>query len=540
MKNTETQTDNRKQYYRSMGYWGNATLADYWKMSVLSSPEKTAVVDSHGARYTYAELDAEASKIYAYLKQCGIKPGDYVSVMVPGWAEFTMIYIACLKAGAVINPICPGSQLSEITFMLSVCRSKILFIPSAYKKNDYSDYHRLLKQEIKTLRHVTYVDKGKDSQFRSILDNPVWDCVPEKSNAEDVAVVLFTSGTEGRMKGVTLTHNNIISAEKAFAAKINFTCFDTMLMPAPLGHATGFHHGVTMPFIFGSTSVLQDIFRPEEALRLIERERCTCGMGATPFVYDMFQSLKNKLYNINSMRFFLCGGAPIPRQLINEAMEYGFKILGVYGSTESVPHVSASYTDTADKIVNTDGTPVLSIETKIVDENGNESDSGEEWSRGPNVFSGYLDEPELTANVLTEDGWYKSGDICRRDADGYIRIIGRKKDMIVRGGENICCTEIENALLEHPAIKEAAVIAIPDKRMGERACAYLILNDDFSNVTIRELTDFFVAKGIAKFKCPERLEFMNILPRTESGKVQKFILKEDIKRKLIAECATGS
>ncbi|NLI13465.1 MAG: medium-chain fatty-acid--CoA ligase [Peptococcaceae bacterium] len=534
--------ESRKLEYRRKGYWGDATLADFWQMAVLSAPEKTAVIDLQGTCYTYAELDDAAGRVAAFLKEAGVAPGDFVSFQLPGWAEFTVIYVACLKAGAVANPVNPGFRAEELSYTLNKCETKVFFIPSHFRHFDYPAMMTSLAPKIPTLRKVVVVEKEKKIDEGISLCKVIKEYSPlagnRVRNADDLAAVLFTSGTEGFPKGVMLTHNNIIASEKALAAALNFTYLDVMLMPAPVAHAIGFHHGVTAPFMLGAKSVLQDMFKPDITLGLIEREKCTCSMGATPYVYDILRTLRTKRYDISSLRFFLCGGAPIPRHMVKESLEAGIKVMGVYGSTESVPHTAVRMDDPFERIVNTDGVAVPSVEVKVVDEARRQVPAGvqgEEASRGPTVFVGYLKEPALTASVLDDQGWYYSGDLCTMDDNGYIRINGRKKDIIIRGGENISCTEVENILLQHPNIREAGVVAMPDQRLGERACAYVVLNNPDQKLTMEEMRAFFDKKDVAKCKYPERLEIVDSLPRTASGKIKKVLLRQDIKEKLKKE-----
>ncbi|TWH47882.1 medium-chain fatty-acid--CoA ligase [Sporomusa sp. KB1] len=542
MSSLITINESRKQLYRQKGYWGDATLADYWRMAVLSSPEKIAVIDLLGTSYTYAELDDAAGRVAAFLQAVGVKPGEFVSFQLPGWAEFTVIYVACLKAGAVANPILPCYRQEELVYILNKCESKVLFFPSEYRRFTYLPMVQSVVPKIPSLKEIVIVEKetptDEGNTLRSIMQQ--YSPLPDNrvSMADDLAAVLFTSGTVAAPKGAMFTHNNIIASEKAFAAALNFNYTDVMLMTAPMAHATGFHHGVTMPFLFGAKSVLQDKFSAETSLALIAREKCTCSMGATPFVYDILRSLQSKKYDISSFRFFLCGGAPIPRHLVKESMKVGLKVIGVYGSTESIPHTAVRLDDPIEKVINTDGVPVPSVEIKVVDASRQlvpAGMEGEEASRGPNVFMGYLKEPELTAGVFDEEGWYYSGDLCTLDEDGYIRITGRKKDVIIRGGENISSVEIENILLQIPNVYEAGVVSMPDERLGERICAYLVLKDVTNGLTLDSVKAFFEEKRVAKCKYPERLEIVSSLPRSAAGKIQKFVLRQDIKNKLSQE-----
>ncbi|MHB8073086.1 medium-chain fatty-acid--CoA ligase [Desulfosporosinus fructosivorans] len=531
-----------KREYRQAGYWGDATLADYWQMSVLCAPEKVAVIDLQGTSYTYAELDDAASRVATYLKDVGVMPGDFVSFQIPAWSEYTVIYVACLKVGAVVNPICWGYRADELLYILNKCESTVLFIPSEFRGFEYPPMLGSLSQKIPSLRKVVVVEKEKKVNEGMTLSRIIRDYSPLASkgtrSSDDLAAVLFTSGTESFPKGVMLTHNNIIAAEKALAAAMNITHLDVMLMPAPPAHAIGFHHGVTLPFMLGAKSILQDIFKPEITLSLIEREKCTCSMGATPFVYDLLRTLQKKKYDISSLRLFMCGGAPIPRHMVKESIEAGIKVIGVYGSTESVPHTAVRLEDNTEKIISTDGIAVSSVEVKVVDESLQlvpAGVQGEEASRGPMVFVGYLKEPELTAKVLDENGWYYSGDLCVMDDDGYIRITGRKKDIIIRGGENISSIELENILLQHPNVRETGVVAMPDPRLGERVCAYVVLKDTDKGLSLEEVRALFEEKSVSKFKYPERIEIKGNLPRTASGKIRKFELRQDIKTKLEKE-----
>lgn len=532
----------QKLEYRQKGYWGDATLIDYWNMAVLNGPEKVAVIDLQGSCYTYAELNEAAGKVATFLKESEVGPGDVVSFQIPDWSEFTVIYVACLKIGAVANPICSGYRAKELIYILNKCESKVLFIPAEFRNYDYPTMLRLLTPKIPMLKKVVVVEKEKKVNKGITLDKVMREHSPLKGNsvrsADDVASVLITSGTDGFSKGVMLTHNNIIASERAFAAVLNLNYLDVMLMPAPVAHATGFHHGVTLPFMLGAKSVLQDIFTPDTSLNLIQRERCTCTMGSTPFVYDILRTLQKKKYDISSLRFFLCGGATIPRHMVEDSLKVGIKVLGCYGSTESVPHTVVPPDAPLEKIINTDGVIMPGMEIRVVDELRRPVPpgvEGEEASRGPNVFMGYLKESELTAKVLDDDGWFYSGDLCIMDDDGYIRITGRKKDIIIRGGENISSNEIENLLLQHPNVREVSVVGMPDERLGERACAYIVLDNADKGLTLEEIKAFLCKNNVGKCKYPERVEIVESLPRTASGKVEKFVLRKDIRDKLEKE-----
>ncbi|HHH9796432.1 TPA: medium-chain fatty-acid--CoA ligase [Escherichia coli] len=539
MKVTLTFNEQRRAAYRQQGLWGDASLADYWQQTARAMPDKIAVVDNHGASYTYSALDHAASCLANWMLAKGIESGDRIAFQLPGWCEFTVIYLACLKIGAVSVPLLPSWREAELVWVLNKCQAKMFFAPTLFKQTRPVDLILPLQNQLPQLQQIVGVDKLAPATSSLSLSQIIADNTPLTTaittHGDELAAVLFTSGTEGLTKGVMLTHNNILASERAYCARLNLTWQDVFMMPAPLGHATGFLHGVTAPFLIGARSVLLDIFTPDACLALLEQQRCTCMLGATPFVYDLLNVLEKQPADLSALRFFLCGGTTIPKKVARECQQLGIKLLSVYGSTESSPHAVVNLDDPLSRFMHTDGYAAAGVEIKVVDDARKTLPpgcEGEEASRGPNVFMGYFDEPELTARALDEEGWYYSGDLCRMDEAGYIKITGRKKDIIVRGGENISSREVEDILLQHPKIHDACVVAMPDERLGERSCAYVVLKAPHHSLSLEEVVAFFSRKRVAKYKYPEHIVVIEKLPRTASGKIQKFLLRKDIMRRL--------
>ncbi|MBZ8649664.1 medium-chain fatty-acid--CoA ligase [Escherichia coli] len=539
MKVTLTFNEQRRAAYRQQGLWGDASLADYWQQTARAMPDKIAVVDNHGASYTYSALDHAASCLANWMLAKGIESGDRIAFQLPGWCEFTVIYLACLKIGAVSVPLLPSWREAELVWVLNKCQAKMFFAPTLFKQTRPVDLILPLQNQLPQLQQIVGVDKLAPATSSLSLSQIIADNTPLTTaittHGDELAAVLFTSGTEGLPKGVMLTHNNILASERAYCARLNLTWQDVFMMPAPLGHATGFLHGVTAPFLIGARSVLLDIFTPDACLALLEQQRCTCMLGATPFVYDLLNLLEKQPADLSALRFFLCGGTTIPKKVARECQQRGIKLLSVYGSTESSPHAVVNLDDPLSRFMHTDGYAAAGVEIKVVDDARKTLPpgcEGEEASRGPNVFMGYFDEPELTARALDEEGWYYSGDLCRMDEAGYIKITGRKKDIIVRGGENISSREVEDILLQHPKIHDACVVAMPDERLGERSCAYVVLKAPHHSLSLEEVVAFFSRKRVAKYKYPEHIMVIEKLPRTASGKIQKFLLRKDIMRRL--------
>ncbi|HGF1139424.1 TPA: medium-chain fatty-acid--CoA ligase [Escherichia coli] len=539
MKVTLTFNEQRRAAYRQQGLWGDASLADYWQQTARAMPDKIAVVDNHGASYTYSVLDHAASCLANWMLTKGIESGDRIAFQLPGWCEFTVIYLACLKTGAVSVPLLPSWREAELVWVLNKCQAKMFFAPTLFKQTRPVDLILPLQNQLPQLQQIVGVDKLAPATSSLSLSQIIADNTPLTTaittHGDELAAVLFTSGTEGLPKGVMLTHNNILASERAYCARLNLTWQDVFMMPAPLGHATGFLHGVTAPFLIGARSVLLDIFTPDACLALLEQQRCTCMLGATPFVYDLLNLLEKQPADLSALRFFLCGGTTIPKKVARECQQRGIKLLSVYGSTESSPHAVVNLDDPLSRFMHTDGYAAAGVEIKVVDDARKTLPpgcEGEEASRGPNVFMGYFDEPELTSRALDEEGWYYSGDLCRMDEAGYIKITGRKKDIIVRGGENISSREVEDILLQHPKIHDACVVAMPDERLGERSCAYVVLKAPHHSLSLEEVVAFFSRKRVAKYKYPEHIVVIEKLPRTASGKIQKFLLRKDIMRRL--------
>ncbi|ELD4988302.1 medium-chain fatty-acid--CoA ligase [Escherichia coli] len=539
MKVTLTFNEQRRAAYRQQGLWGDASLADYWQQTARAMPDKIAVVDNHGASYTYSALDHAASCLANWMLAKGIESGDRIAFQLPGWCEFTVIYLACLKIGAVSVPLLPSWREAELVWVLNKCQAKMFFAPTLFKQTRPVDLILPLQNQLPQLQQIVGVDKLAPATSSLSLSQIIADNIPLTTaittHGDELAAVLFTSGTEGLPKGVMLTHNNILASERAYCARLNLTWLDVFMMPAPLGHATGFLHGVTAPFLIGARSVLLDIFTPDACLALLEQQRCTCMLGATPFVYDLLNLLEKQPADLSALRFFLCGGTTIPKKVARECQQRSIKLLSVYGSTESSPHAVVNLDNSLSRFMHTDGYAAAGVEIKVVDDARKTLPpgcEGEEASRGPNVFMGYFDEPELTARALDEEGWYYSGDLCRMDEAGYIKITGRKKDIIVRGGENISSREVEDILLQHPEIHDACVVAMPDERLGERSCAYVVLKAPHHSLSLEEMAAFFSRKRVAKYKYPEHIVVIEKLPRTASDKIQKFLLRKDIIRRL--------
>lgn len=529
--------DNQKKIYEEMGYWGKKTLIDYWNECVKKHGNREYIVDDIGNRYTYKEVDEKAGAIDSYFVEIGIKPLDIVSFQLPVWSEFIFLTVACMKLGAIINPIGMCYNPEEVSKLLNQTESKLYICPTLYHNTNYEEVISSIKKNVKKLKTIILVDKLKEKKGNyNVLSEILLKYSPLKYNtnvdSNDIAAVLYTSGTCGGTKGVMLTHNNIIFSESNFNNELELTKEDIIFMPAPLNHATGFHHGIIAPMFLGAKVVLQSKFKSKEAINLMNSEKCTYSMGSTPFIYDILKVMEQENVRLNSLKFYLCGGAMILRDMIRKAYEYGIKLCEVYGATESVPHVFVRPDEAVELMGCTSGQAMKGVEVRIVDEHKKEvppGTIGEEASRGPNVFVGYINDKTSTYKALDDEGWFYSGDFCVMDENGNITVVGRKKDIIIRGGENLNSNDISSYIAKFPAIQDEAVIGMPDERLGERICAYVVLKEGIESLDLNKLLKYMEHKKVPKRYWPERLEIIKEIPRTDSGKVKKNILLEDLK-----------
>lgn len=533
---------NQKRQYRKMGYWTDRTLLDCWKDSVKLHPDREYVVDDRGFRYTYRQVDEVASRVAAFLLSQGVKTQDVVSFQLPIWSEFVIITIACFKAGAVAHPIAMSYEKRDLIYSMNLTESKVYFGTTFFHKTNYEAQILSVLEEIPALQTVVLLDNTREKTsdvitLKEILEQfePLENQPDYSLTGQDIAVILGTSGTTCSSKGVLLTHDNIRYSEEVFNRELGLTKEDIMFMPAPLNHATGFHHGIIAPMLLGAKLVLQQKYRCQEAIALMNKEKCTYSMGATPFIYDILRELETKGGALPFLKFYLCGGAPVPGYMVQKAWNFGILLCEVYGSTESVPHVFVRPEEALSLNGTISGRPMEGIEVRVVDDDGKDvpyGTPGEEISRGPNVFVGYLKNQKITDEALDDEGWFYSGDICTMDEAGNIRIIGRKKDMIVRGGENLNSNAINDYLEGCPGMEDHTVIGMPDERLGERICAFAVPRPGSENLKLCNVIQFLKEKNVPKRFWPERLELIDRIPHTGSGKVKKYLLKEELKKRM--------
>lgn len=531
----------RKEKMLKEGYWLNKTIIGSLQTALQQNPDKTALVsfktDKKTERaFSYQQLWEMTNKIALGLKHLGVSKNDVVSCQLPNWWEFTLLYLACSRIGAVLNPLMPIFRERELEFMLRHGESKVFVVPKIFRNFDHEQLANQLKAKIETLEHVVVIDGNTENNFNALLVNHGLDnhlaavTALDDFNlgADDITQLIFTSGTTGEPKGVMHTSNTLYSNIVPYAKRLNLNENDVVLMASPMAHQTGFMYGLIMPIELNAKVILQDVWEVSQAVELIHQHQVSFTMASTPFLNDLSNTVAEHHDQVNSLKTFLCAGAPIPGPLVQKAREtLGVKVISAWGMTECGAITTTLISDEDERSYNTDGVALPGVEIKITNKQGQQkavNEAGRLMIRSCSSFGGYLKRSHL--NDTDQDDWFDTGDIAYQDEQGYIRICGRKKDVIIRGGENIPVAEIESLLYKHPNIAVIAIVAYPDERLGERACAIVKLRDPTQQLQFTDMVEFLKTHNLAMQYIPERLEIWDEIPMTPSGKIQKFKLRD--------------
>jgi cyclohexanecarboxylate-CoA ligase len=467
---------------------------------------------------TWSALENESTEIAAALLRLAVKPGDNVAFQLPNRLEFVTIALGILRAGAVCEPLMPIFRERELEFMLRESGARVLFVPNSFRGRDHAAMATGLREDLPALEHVIVL--GAHAMPGAHGGTPHFPVVAPDQHAQ----LLFTSGTSGEPKGALHRHEVLDRAADHHIAHFGLGAGDVIYIPSPLAHQTGFLYGMWIALRLGVPQVLQEVWDPEVGLDTMRRFGVTFVQAATPFLADLTRVASDTGKQPERLRTFVATGAAIPRELARRAREVlGTEVGGAWGTTESCLGCAFAPGDPPELAWGSDGRALAGVQLRVVDDDGRILGPGEEGNFEVHtdcLFTGYLNRPELTAEVVTADGWYRTGDLARIDASGYVRITGRVKDVINRGGEKVPVAEIEQLLHAHPAVRDVAIVAMPDERLGERACAFVVGELDFET-----MLEYLDSHRVSKTYWPERLELVETLPRTPSGKIQKFVLR---------------
>ncbi|UJB31660.1 AMP-binding protein [Chromobacterium sp. Beijing] len=536
------------------------TIGQLFDQTCREHGRREALVVRHQQiRWSYEELREQVDRLACGLIRLGLKPGDRIGIWSQNNAEWVLTQFATAKAGLIMVNINPAYRRSELEYALSKVGCRALILSPSFKSSDYlamaadllpeltaSEPGRLKSAAMPQLEIVIRLGRQRTPGMFNFADLMAAPSAEEKAGLQrlgetlqfdDVINIQFTSGTTGSPKGATLTHHNILNNAYFAGAAMAFGPDDRLCIPVPLYHCFGMVLGTLLCLSHGAAMVFPaESFDAQEVLRTVQEEGCT-GLHGVP---TMFISVLDRPdfsdYDVSTLRTGIMAGSPCPIEVmkrVTSQLNMSQVTIG-YGMTETSPLSFQSATDTPlDKRVATVGRIHPHVEVKIVDVEGRitpRGQSGELCTRGYSVMPGYWGDPAKTAEAIDAAGWMRTGDLAEMDADGYVNIVGRVKDMVIRGGENIYPREVEEFLYRHPKIQDVQVIGVPDERFGEELCAWIRLRDGES----ADADDIraFCQGQIAHYKIPRYIEFVDSFPMTITGKIQKFVMREKMKEKL--------
>jgi len=536
------------------------TIGVYFDRICEQHPDQDALIVRHqDVRWTYRELQKKVNELATGLLALGIAPGDRVGIWGPNSHEWVMVQLATAKIGAIMVCINPAYRLYELEFALNKVECKVVIAAESFKTSDYlgmlntlapelaaSEPGNLQAEKLPHLRTVIRMGAAKTEGMLNFEDVCLLGGGVEADRLEELQELLkpddainiqFTSGTTGNPKGATLTHCNILNNGYLTGEAMKLTETDRLCIPVPLYHCFGMVLSVLACVSHGSAMVFPgEAFDPLETLRAVEAEKCTALHGVPTMFITELDHPQFAEFDLSSLRTGIMAGAPCPVEIMKRVISqmHMEDILIGYGQTELSPINNMTLPDDSlERRTETVGRAMPWVEIKIVDESNRVvaiGEKGEICTRGYSVMREYWNDPERTAETIDEAGWLHSGDLATMDGEGYVRIVGRIKDMIIRGGENIYPREIEEFLYQHPAISEVQVFGIPDEKMGEEVCAWVQLNDG-QKMTEEDLKAF-CKDQITHFKIPRYVRFVTEYPMTVTGKIQKFVMRDEMVKEL--------
>jgi fatty-acyl-CoA synthase len=504
------------------------------------------VVRHQNIRWTYRELDAAADRLAAGFVHLGLEPGDRIGIWAPNRYEWVVTQFASAKAGLILVTINPAYRTSELEYALNKVGCKALVLAPSFKTSDYAAMLDQVRPKVPMLRAAILTDDAPRAGFLRYADvvasgtpadlERVHQLRPQLQ-PEDAINIQFTSGTTGLPKGATLSHHNIVNNGYFVAQRMTFSENDRLCIPVPLYHCFGMVMGVLGCVTWGATMVFPgEAFEPKSVLEACEAERCTALYGVPTMFIAELEHPEFKQFDLRTLRTGVMAGAPCPVEIMKRVIaDMNMKEVTIaYGMTETSPvSFQSNRDDTLEQRVSTVGSIHPHLEVKIVDPDGRVTPSGERGellTRGYSVMHGYWDDEEKTKQAIDAQGWMHTGDLATLDAAGYCNIVGRVKDLIIRGGENISPREIEEFLYRHPKIQDVQVFGIPDRRYGEVVCAWIKLKagERCDAETIRT----FCREQIAHYKVPQHVRFVEQFPMTVTGKIQKYLMRQEMSREL--------
>ena len=534
-------TDNMIQGYTDKGYWKDVTYADLYQQCAEKYPDKEALVDSE-KRLTWSEANLQANRIALKFVELGLEKDDIVICHLPNMVELNLVLAACNKAGLIYAGVVRVLRDEEISFISKATEAKGYLSVREFRRFDYWDMIQKIRPEVPSLTNV-FVVKGDVPEGAISIEEVVQEPLEERYSVEDlkqrqvkyyeVESISFTSGTTGFPKVVEWPQTARTFAAESHMKKIKMNGDDVLGAIAPIFGAG--RSGFFFPPFCGAKTVLMEHFGAKRALELIEKEKITLPAVVPTQLAMMLNDPDFDKYDLSSVRVIYSGGAPMATELAREIeTKFGAVLVNHYGGMDAGGLAAGNVDDPPEVRFFSVGKPHAGNEIRILDKEGNDVPQGEVGTinfRGPGAAGGYYKDEKMTEEKWGT-GWFNMGDLGKFDEKGNLMIVGREKDVIIRGGQNIYAAEVENAIQTNPKIVSAALIAYPDKVTGERACVFIVLANKGDEITIEELGSFLKGKGLSAYKIPEKIEFIESMPLVSDSKIDKKILKSMLEEKL--------
>ncbi|MGW0894315.1 AMP-binding protein [Saccharopolyspora sp. NPDC002578] len=527
--------------HHSNGIWREQRLFDVVEQHAAERGDRLFGTDSTTS-CTYRELRDAALRLATGLARRGIVPGDRVAVQLPNWTEFFVIATAIARVGAVVVPIMPIYRRDEVGYIIASAGVRAVFTAPEYRGFDHAGLFLDLARAHPYLHTVVVVRSeevpGGAVRYHDMFEDPWTADFGPGTGPDEPFTIMYSSGTTAHPKGCVHTFNTMCAGARLLGQAWRYGPADVQFGPSPITHTTGFVTSYLLPLLHGASSHLVERWEPHEGLERIAKFGCTAAVTATTFLQSVIEVYDPDVHDARTMRFWTSAGAPVPGSVVESAREVlpDMQVLSLYGRTENITTTTCTVEDDPSRALTSDGRALPHQEVRIVGLEGEELPRGEQGDiayRGAMNCLGYINQPEETAANYTADGFHRSGDLGVMDDDGFVRVTGRVKDIIIRGGLNISVRQVEDLLAAHPAVREIACVGMPDQRLGEKMCAYLVPVDEADPPTFEEIKAYLLDAGLAIQKVPERLELIGEMPATATGKIKKHVLRADIKSRLL-------
>ncbi|OUC80275.1 AMP-binding protein [Gordonia lacunae] len=553
-------TAEQVEHFYASGQWTDENFTELLRSRAEAKPDKVFVTDGVHA-LTYADLYDSSQRLALGLRRQGLESGDRVAVQLPNWAAFVVVAAALSRLGAVMVPIMPIYRKDEVSHVISDASVTMAIAPVEFKGFDYVTMFDEIRRNSDSLTsivavrapagvHEALADRDvhvlEDLVVQDVPAGSIDDALDVRVHPDDPFVIVYTSGTTSRPKGCLHTFNTYASGARALTVAFGHTESDVQFGPSPITHTTGLVTSVLIPLLAGASTHVMAEWNPVQGLAEIEKFGCTAAVTATTFLQTlMAASDEHPEADLSSLRVWTCAGSPIPSSVVENAKAKlpGASILSLYGRSENLSTTTCTIEDDPLRAVTSDGAALPGAEVRVVGEDGYEVPRGSEGDiayRGPSHMIEYVNRPEDTAGLFTPEGFSRSGDVGVMTDDGYVRVTGRTKDIVIRGGMNISVREVEDKLADHPDLSALAVVGMPDEKLGEKVCCYVVAKPGHAAPAVEELREYLTSRGVAIQKTPERVIAIDELPMTATGKIQKHVLRKRIAKELDQPSAAGA